>query len=100
MANILRTRKTVQYFVYYNIGMAAMLMFVTNLFYFYNKDKLYQILQSDDLYSGIPPETFIQFNIIGGLIIIGFLILFYWVIYGLLLRRLKKNYKQLKKIED
>ncbi len=100
MSNILRTRKTVQYFVYYNIGMAAMLMFVTNLFYFYNKDKLYQILQSDDLYSGIPPETFIQFNIIGGLIIIGFLILFYWVIYGLLLRRLKKNYKQLKKIED
>ena len=99
MANILRTRKTVHYFVYYNIGMAAILMFSVNLYYYFNKDKLYHILKSDEFYSAVPPETFITLNAIGGLIIIGFLILFYWVIYGLLLRRLKKNYKELKKIE-
>jgi Na+/H+-dicarboxylate symporter len=33
-------------------------------------------------------------------ILIGVLILFYWVIYGLLLRRLKRNYRELKKIEE
>ncbi|MAO09016.1 MAG: hypothetical protein CL596_09915 [Alteromonas sp.] len=100
MENILKTRKTVHYFVYYNIGMAAILMFITNLYYYFNKEQLYQILNSDDLFAAVPAETFILFNVIGGIIIIAFLILFYWLLYGLLLRRLKKNYKRLKKIED
>ena len=99
MKNILNTRKTVRYFVYYNIGMAALLMFATNLYYYFNKEKLHQLLESDELFAAVPAETFISLNIIGGIIIIGFLILFYWIIYGLLLRRLKRNYKELKKIE-
>lgn len=99
MKNILNTRKTVRYFVYYNIGMAALLMFATNLYYYFNKEKLHQLLESDKLFAAVPAETFISLNIIGGIIIIGFLMLFYWVIYGLLLRRLKRNYKELKKIE-
>ncbi|MEZ4779101.1 MAG: hypothetical protein R2786_06925 [Flavobacteriaceae bacterium] len=99
MKNILNTRKTVRYFVYYNIGMAAVLMFATNLYYYYNKEKLHALLKSDDFFSSVPAETFIGYNIIGGIIIIGFLILFYSLIYGLLLRRLKRNYKELKKIE-
>lgn len=99
MANILKTRKTVHYFVYYNIGMAAILMIMSNIFYYYHKDTLQSILQSDALYSTIPAETFIQYNIIGGLIIIGGLVVFYSLIYGFLLRRLKRNYRELKKIE-
>ncbi|MCB0456502.1 MAG: hypothetical protein R2776_08015 [Flavobacteriaceae bacterium] len=99
MKNILKTRKTVHYFVYYNIGMAAVLLFATNLYYYYNKEKLHALLKSDDFFSSVPAETFIGYNIIGGIIIIGFLILFYSLIYGLLLRRLKRNYKELKKIE-
>ncbi len=99
MSNILKTRKTVHYFVYYNIGMAAVLMFIVNLYYYYNQNKLHEILRSDDFYSTVPAEMFIKFNVIGGIIIIVFLILFYWLIYGLLLRRLKRNYNELKKIE-
>lgn len=99
MKNILRTRKTVHYFVYYNIGMAAVLMFATNVYYYYNKEKLHDLLKSDEFFSTVPAETFIGYNIAVGIIILGFLILFYALIYGLLLRRLKKNYKELKKIE-
>jgi len=104
MGNILRTRKTVNYFVYYNIGMAAILMLGINIYYYFNKEKLYDILKNDDIYGSIPPETFttsfflLQFA--AGVILIGVLILFYWVIYGLLLRRLKRNYRELKKIEE
>ncbi|MBX2828833.1 MAG: hypothetical protein KTR22_11770 [Flavobacteriaceae bacterium] len=103
MGNILRTRKTVHYFVYYNIGMAALLMIGINVFYYFNKEKLYDILRQDDLYAVIPPETFFSTFFIGqfvaGVLIIGLLIVFYWLLYGLLLRRLKRNYKELKKIE-
>lgn len=103
MGNILRTRKTVRYFVYYNIGMAALLMIGINVFYYFNKERLYDILKQDDLYAAIPPETFFSSFFIGqfvaGVLIIGLLILFYWLLYGLLLRRLKRNYKELKKIE-
>ncbi len=99
MANILKARKTVHYFVYYNIGMAAVLMVLANLFYYFHKETLQTILESDEFYSTIPADTFIQFNIIGGLIVIVGLIVFYSLIYGLLLRRLKRNYKELKKIE-
>ncbi len=104
MGNILRTRKTVHYFVYYNISLAALLMLGVNIFYYLNKEKLYDILKNDDIYGSIPPETFttsfflLQF--VAGVILIGLLILFYWVIYGLLLRRLKRNYRELKKIEE
>lgn len=100
MGNILRTRKTVHYFVYYNIGMAAFLMIGINIYYYFNKEKLYDILKNDDNFGAMPAETFIGVNIIAGIILIGLLILFYWVIYGLLLRRLKRNYKELKKIEE
>jgi uncharacterized membrane protein len=104
MGNILRTRKTVNYFVYYNISMAAILMLGINIYYYFNKEKLFDILKNDDIYGSIPPETFttsfflLQF--VAGVILIGVLILFYWVIYGLLLRRLKRNYRELKKIEE
>lgn len=99
MGNILRTRKTVHYFVYYNIGMAAILMIGMNLYYYFNKETLSSILRNDDNFGALPAETFIGVNIIAGILLIGFLILFYWVLYGLLLRRLKRNYKELKKME-
>lgn len=99
MGNILRTRKTVHYFVYFNIGMAALLLIGTNLYYYYNQDKLASLLRQDDTFGGLPAETFINVNIAAGILLIGFLILFYYVIYGLLLRRLKRNYKELEKME-
>jgi len=103
MQNILQARKTVHYFVYYNIGLAALMLISVNVYLFFNKDKLITVLKGDQDFSALPAETFtstfflLQFA--AGAILIGLLILFYWLVYGLLLRRLKRNYKELEKIE-
>jgi len=103
MGNILRVRKTVHYFVYYNIGLTALLLAGINVYYYYNQEKLVDILKGQNIYGAIPAEAvvnkFFLFNIIAGVVLIGFLMLFYFLLYGLLLRRLKRNYKELKKIE-
>lgn len=104
MENILRTRRTVKLFVAFNIGAAVLLMIGTNIFYYLNKDKLYELLkESYDGYAAIPAESFTTVfflgQVIGGIFFIGVLLLFYRLVYGILMRRLKRNYKELKKIE-
>ena len=53
---------------------------------------------------GVPKEgfanVFIITQILVGVLVIGLLILFYWLVYGILLKRLKSNYKELQKMED
>lgn len=104
MKNILKTRKTVKYFVIYNVGVNALLMLAINIYYYINKDRLFELMAKNfDGFSDISKESFAsgfflaQFII--GLIFIGLIILFYRIVYGILLRRLQKNYKELKKIE-
>jgi uncharacterized membrane protein len=103
MKNILKTRRTVKYFVMYNIGMSALLMIAINIYYYLNQEQLFALMKDQDMYGSVPPETFAtaffvaQFVV--GVLLIGFLLLFYYLIYGILLRRLKRNYKELKKIE-
>lgn len=99
MKNILKTRKTVHLFVYYNLIISALLVFFTNLYYFLNKEKLVEALSHEKLYAGINVDTFIGANVIAGIIILGLLVIFYALIYGLLLKRLKRNFKELQKIE-
>lgn len=104
MANILRTRRTVQYFVYYNIGTAILLLIYTNIHYYRRKDELYTVFSEfSDSYAAIPVESFTAVfftaQLIVGVALVLFLVLFYYLIYGLLLRRLKRNYRELKKIE-
>jgi len=45
-------------------------------------------------------SIFIISQIVVGVIVLGLLILFYWLIYGFLLRKLNRNYIELKKMED
>ena len=103
MGSILKARKTVRFFVHYNIGMAVIGLIGINIYYYLNKDKLHDLLKNEDFYNALPPETFINSffitQFIVGIILIGFLMLFYYIIYGLLLKRLKRNYNELKKIE-
>ena len=80
-----------------------MLLFLN--FYFYsNKEQLFELLLTlDDSYQNLTLENFTtvffitQFVVaILSLVLIG---LFYRVIYGILLKKLKNNYKELEKIE-
>lgn len=104
MGKILKTRSTVRYFVIYNVGACAALLIGVNLFYFSRKDQLYQLMiENYEGYSNIPAESFTSIffvsQLIGGIVIIGLLLLFYRLIYGILLKRLKNNYTELKKME-
>ncbi|GHC53326.1 hypothetical protein [Ulvibacter litoralis] len=104
MRSILNTRKTVKYFVFYNVGASILLMLAVNMFYFTKKDQLYKLMvQNYEGYGAIPQESFTSVFFISQLVIsvvfVGLIILFYRVIYGILLKRLKRNYCELEKIE-
>tara|TARA_B110000444_G_scaffold260582_1_gene308138 strand:- start:4146 stop:4784 length:639 start_codon:yes stop_codon:yes gene_type:complete len=102
MQNILNTRKTVRYFVYYNVGMAIAFSIAIDTYLYNNSEKLYEVMGLAK--QGIPKEgfanIFIISQIIVGFIIIALLILFYWLVYGILLKKLKGNYRELKKINS
>lgn len=102
MQNILNTRKTVRYFVYYNLGMFVLVSIVIDSYFYSRSHQLYEIM--DFANKGIPEEgfatAFIISQIIMGVVVIGLLLVFYWLLYGILLKRLNRNYKELKKMDD
>ncbi len=102
MKSILKTRKTVRYFVYYNIGMFVVSSIIINIIYYTKSDQLYEVLEFAE--KGVSKDNFAKVflfsEVIVGLLFLGLLILFYWLVYGFLLRKLKKNYKELKGIEE
>lgn len=103
MGNILSTRKTVKYFVIYNITTSILLIVGTNIFYYLNQDIVFRFMTEDYGIANITQERFMKMffviQLLFGFVMIGFVMLFYRLVYGILLRRLNKNYKELKKIE-
>ena len=104
MKNILKTRKAVKYFVIYNVGANALFMLSMNIYYYFNKDELFKVISQN--YEGLEAvskesfsSVFFISQLVVGLLFIGFILVFYRIIYGILLKRLQRNYKELKKIE-
>lgn len=101
MNNILKTRKTVKYFVYYNVGVFILSSIVVDFFFYYNSEHLFEIM--DFASQGMSQENFASVFIISqivvGILVLGLLILFYWLVYGFLLRKLNRNYLELKKMD-
>ncbi|WP_109300305.1 hypothetical protein [Aquimarina sp. AU474] len=95
MKNILKTRKTVKYYVWFNIGffMVTLVSLITYLAFF---TTFYQ--QQGDL-EAVPIKVIVISAILSGLVFVGFIALFYRLIYGILTRRLKRNYTELEKLE-
>ncbi len=101
MENILRTRKTVRHYVYFNL-----IFFVVStilvIFIQHNYDP--EFIRSLDTMIE-QKGTFITYALLVGVLFaaivfsVGVFLLFYWLIYGLLLRKLNRNYKELKKME-
>ncbi|MFH6992536.1 hypothetical protein [Flavobacterium sp. FlaQc-48] len=98
MSAILKTRKTVQYYVWYNLGMIVIIsIFSYFIAFVYNPDM-------DFLRDKLAADGKAVFFTVGILILIilGLLGIFwciYRLLYGTLLRRLYVNYKELKKID-
>lgn len=100
MKNILRTKKTVKYYIGYILISTAL---VALIYTYFMMDYHTSSTVVDDMekYSFTPLQWLMFAGImIGGLaIFLGLIWLFYRVVYGILLRRLNRNYKELKKLE-
>ncbi len=101
MENILRTRRTVKNYVVFNLAFMA-ITFVAVLYIEFDQDKAFISKAQTAAANG---EAFMFYAktilIIGGVLAVlaGVLLFFYWLIYGLLLRKLNRNYKELRKLE-
>ncbi len=101
MESILRTRKIVQYYVGFNLIMAVLITIYTIYDMFTHDEKVMKLFQT------IKEEgSELKFWLLGAVIVVlgmvlvvGFIWLFYRLIYGFLLRKLNQNYKELKKLE-
>lgn len=96
MANILRTRKIIKYYVLYNLIMAGVSMVLALYHSFHYDPNARQVIENLDT-NGI--AIFIAFSILFTAILILIIWLFYKLIYGLLLKRLNRNYKELEELE-
>jgi hypothetical protein len=102
MTKILKTKKTVTYYIIASLSF----LFMTCVFiagYFYFMDDIEQVMQLPDNAKKISPTKLK--NIFAGLILVLGIIAtvcfggLYYLIYGLLLRKLNRNFRELKKME-
>lgn len=101
MSNILNVRKIVQYYVWYNVVVTFLIfiiVWVSMLLYDENINKVLQKANDSGTEIGIWFGVGLSMLVLA-LLMCGILWLFYRIIYGILLRRLYKNYKELEKIE-
>ena len=101
MENILKTRRTVKQYVAFNVIYFFIATFVVLGIQMNYDTELISLVDKASangnllkFYSG-----FILITILVLAVAIGVIILFYYLIYGFLLRRLNRNYKELKKLE-
>ena len=100
MSSIIKTRKTVQYYIWYNLTMFALIFIVVVISQITYDPNLNSVIENN---KDLDPQTF---WIVIGLtyfvlfaITFGLFWLFYRLIYGFLMRRLFKNHEELKKID-
>ena len=102
MQKIIRTRKTVNYYVYYNITLYVLLSIVVNIIMFSNPETLIEALNPDN--KVIDDDKFFNIMLIAQVItlfvILGLLWGYYRIIYGILLKRLNRNFKELETLND
>ena len=101
MENILKTRKTVKNYVIFNL-VFMVITFVALFYIEFDQNKAFISKAQSAAANG---EVFMFYAktilIIAGVLVVfaGVLLFFYWLIYGLLLRKLNRNYKELRKLE-
>lgn len=94
MKSILKTRRVVKYYVLYELittGIVMLLIFIFSFLY-------------PPSYFHIDPEKVNWFKVVGiglgiAVVFVGLLWVFYALLYGILLRKLKRNYHLIKKME-
>ena len=101
MENILKTRRTVKQYVGFNLIFIAISAFVTLGIQFDRDEEMISLIEK----ASANGEVFkfyavtIIITLIFLVILIAVILGFYYLIYGILLKRLNGNYKELKKLE-
>ena len=101
MENILKTRRTVKYYVAFNL-IYLVIATVVVLFIEFDQDqqligKINEASANGEVFKFYATMIISVFVVLA--IFIALLLLFYYLIYGLLLKRLNRNYKELKRLE-
>ncbi len=100
MKNILKTRKTVKTYIAYILISSGLYSLVITYYTIQNHQLIQEVTDSSKYTFDV--VDWIKFAVAGCLILGVFLLalwLFYRLIYGILLGRLKRNYKELKRLE-
>lgn len=100
MANILNTRKTVRYYIAYVLITTGITALVYTYFTFYYH-ALNTTVEEVSKYTFTTTQwvIFIALLLVFLAIFLGLIWVFYRLLYGILLKRLHKNYKELKKLD-
>ncbi|WP_396603316.1 hypothetical protein [Algibacter sp. R77976] len=101
MESILKTRRTVKYYVIFNLA-SLTIGALLGAFYAFNHDPNFSSQLQAASANGEVFKFYAVIFMVTILILalaVGVLLLFYWLIYGILLKRLNRNYKELKKLE-
>jgi hypothetical protein len=102
LKNILKVRKTVKFYVYYNLITFAVISLIINIIIFSDQNNLKEIFKTES--TNINESSFFIIMIIVQIVtLLIFLVLFwlfYQLLYGILLKKLNKNYKELTKLEE
>ena len=89
MQNIIKTRKTVKYYIWFNLGMIPVIAGVT----------LFKTFNSTDFTDKVPENISMVLVWLISIILILALVVLFWLfyrlIYGILLNKLEKNYNEL-----
>ena len=100
--SILKVKKTVSQYVWFNLSMLAVATLgglIGSILYGPESEAILEMAHQRE-------NTFVFWGIIGLVVVvvialaIGFLLLFYRLLYGILLKKLKRNYKELVKLEN
>lgn len=95
MERILKVRRTVNCYVIFNLGLAFVSLVVILIAAFYYNPEFHAFYENNGN-SSVIPILIIALFILG---VIGIFWLFYKLLYGILLRKLNRNYKELSKLE-
>ncbi len=91
LADILKTRRTVKYYIYYNLVMMGIL----------GLHSFYIIMNSESFLSKLPENADITIVWLTALFLYALVLFLFWcfyrLIYGFFLRKLKRNYAELRK---
>ncbi len=101
MSSILKTRKTVSNYIFVKISFIVILLTAMFIISFYNEPEIVNLLHTADEKGKAGLVYLIYFVLVAVAVSFFALVvwLFYKLIYGMLLKRLRKNYDELKKID-